>query len=129
MIKNILLLLAACLLPVAPAQATSAEYPPCETETLMQLPRPQFYATMFMHAVERDTLIVMGCRVDSALLRPVRIEYVYALDGSPPLVQVYAVLKLPMELEAFPGCQVGGVTAVMTLDGDVIEIQAHIETF
>ena len=129
--KNILpiLLLVACLLPASPALATSAEYPPCETETLMQLPRPQFFAMMFMQALERDSLLVMGRRLDSVQLRPVRIEYVYALNGSPPLVRVYAVLKLPMELDQFPGCEVGGVTAVMTLDGTIVEVQAHIDTF
>jgi hypothetical protein len=33
-----------------------------------------------------------------------------------------------MELEELPGCEVGAVTAVMTLDGTIIEVQAHIAT-
>ena len=123
------LLLALLLLHIPPAMSVSGEKPPCETQALMQLPAPQAYAALFMRAVERDSLLVMGQRVDSAVLRPVRVEYVYALDGSPPLVQVYAVLKLPMELGELPGCEVGGVTAVMTLDGTIVEVQAHIGPF
>ncbi len=94
----------------------------------MQLPCPEVYAAHFIQAVENDSLLVMGCRVESAVLRPVRVEYAFSLDGGAPLVQVYAILKLPMELEELPGCEVGAVTAVMTLDGTIIEVQAHIAT-
>ena len=95
----------------------------------MQLPCPEVYAEHFMQAVEHDSLLVMGYRVDSAILRPMRVEYLFSLDGGPPFVQVYSILKLPMELEELPGAEVSGVTAVMTLDGTIIEVQAHIDTF
>ena len=111
-----------------PVAAVSGEPPDCRNQTDMQLPCPEIYAAHFIQAVENDSLLVMGCRVESAVLRPVRVEYAFSLDGGAPLVQVYAILKLPMELEELPGCEVGAVTAVMTLDGTIIEVQAHIAT-
>jgi len=130
MTKTLHLLLLAVLVSMAtPAGAVSGDPPECGKQTDMQLPCPEVYAAHFMQAVEHDSLLVMGCRVDSAVLRPVRVEYVFTLDGAPPLIQVHAILKLPMELEELPGCEVSGVTAVMTLDGTIVEVQAHIDTF
>jgi len=126
---HILLLVVALACMTDPAAAVSGELPECEKQTDMTLPCPDVYAAHFMQAVEHDNLLVMGCRVDSAVLRPMRVEYVFSLDGGPPMIQVYAILKLPMELEDLPGCEVSGVTAVMTLDGTIVEVQAHIDTF
>jgi hypothetical protein len=112
-----------------PVGAVSGDPPECENQTDMQLPCPEVYASHFMQAVEHDSLLVMGHRVDSAVLRPVRVEYLFSLDGGVPVIQVYAILKLPMELEELPCCEVSGVTAVMTLDGTIVEVQAHIDTF
>jgi hypothetical protein len=130
MIKTVHLLLLVALACMAhPAAAVSDEPPECEQQTDMQLPCPEVYAAHFMQAVEQDSLIVMGRRVDSAVLRPMRVEYVFSMDQGPPVVQVYAVLKLPLELEELPGCEVSGVTAVMAFDGTIVEVQAHIDTF
>lgn len=117
----------ACM--VSQAAAVSGEPAPCEKQADMQLPCPEVYAEHFMQAVEHDSLLVMGYRVDSAILRPMRVEYLFSLDGGPPFVQVYSILKLPMELEELPGAEVSGVTAVMTLDGTIVEVQAHIDSF
>jgi hypothetical protein len=126
----------ACLLLILALQAfthsavaVTGEAPECEKQTDMELPCPEVYATHFMHAVEHDSLLVMGRRIDSGILRPVRVEYLFSLDGGPPVVQVYAILKLPLELEELPCCEVSGVTAVMTLDGTIVEVQAHIDTY
>lgn len=124
-----LLLLAALVCMAHPAAAVSGEPPECNSLAAMELPCPEVYAAHFMQAVEHDSLLVMGRRVDSAVLRPIRVEYIYSLDGGPPVVQVYAILKLPMELEELPGCEVSGVTAVMTLNGTIVEVQAHIDTY
>jgi hypothetical protein len=124
-----LLLLVALSCMVNPVGAVSGEPPACEKQTDMQLPCPEVYAAHFMQAVEHDSLLVMGHRVDSAVLRPMRVEYLFSLDGGAPVIQVYAILKLPMELEELPCCEVSGVTAVMTLDGTIVEVQAHIDTF
>lgn len=123
----LLLVFLACM--AHPVGAVSGEPPPCGKLTDMQLPCPEVYAEHFIQAVEHDSLLVMGYRVDSAILRPKRVEYLFSLDGGPPFVQVYSILKLPMELEELPGAEVSGVTAVMTLDGTIIEVQAHIDTF
>ena len=124
-----LLLLVILLCMAHPVAAVSGEPPPCGKMKDMQLPCPEVYVEHFIQAVEHDSLLVMGRRVDSAVLRAIRVEYVFSLDDGPPLVQVYAVLKLPMELEELPCCEVSGVTAVMTLDGTIVEVQAHIDTF
>ena len=124
-----LLLLVALACMAHPAGAVSGEPPVCVKRADMQLPCPEVYAAHFMQAVEHDSLIVMGRRVDSAVLRPMRVEYVFSMDQGPPFVQVYAILKLPLELEELPGCEVSGVTAVMTFDGTIVEVQAHIDTF
>lgn len=128
-------LLASCLLvvfsliPVGLVHASTAGQQPCQPESFIRHSHPQGYADSFMRAVERDSLMVLGWRLDSANLRPVRVEYIHYLDGSPPQVQVYAILRLPMELEAMPGCHIDAVTAVMTPGGSIEEVKAHVETF
>ena len=123
-----LLLLVALACIAHPAVAISGETPECNNRTYIELPCPEVYAAHFIQAVERDSLLVMGCRIDSAVLRPLRVDYAFSLEGAAPLVQVYAILKLPLALEELPGCEVSAVTAVMTLDGTIIEVQAHIDT-
>jgi hypothetical protein len=87
---------------------------------------PQAEAARFRRAVERGELSVMGQRLEGSQVAPVRVEYVYPLDGSGPAIWVYARLAAPLPVPGQTDCEVQGVRARLGPGGHIIESEAHV---
>ncbi|MDH5599745.1 MAG: hypothetical protein OEY78_00445 [Gammaproteobacteria bacterium] len=81
---------------------------------------------IFFHAVKQGELIVLGKKIEKALLVPIQVEYIYKFDGSKPSVKVYSELKYPLAIPEHKGIRLMGVSAILNNNGDIIEIRAHV---
>ena len=48
---------------------------------------------VFFKAMDRGELIVFEQQIDESILIPLRVEYVYELNGSQPTVKIYSEIK------------------------------------
>ena len=81
---------------------------------------------IFYKAVDRGELIVFEQILDRTVLIPLRVEYVYELDGSKPIVKIYSEIKKPMPIAEHGGILLRGISAILDGDGHIIEIRAHV---
>ena len=87
---------------------------------------PHKIIEIFYKAVDRGELIVFEQILDRTVLIPLRVEYVYELNGSKPTVKVYSEIKKPMPVGDHEGILLRGISAVIDSGGHIIEIRAHV---
>ena len=114
------------LLLAADANATS--HPHHVSPGMMKVESPETLVSRFLDVVDRDGLMILDQRLASVVLNPVNVQYIYHLDGSPPAYKIHASLKLPVPLPKFDDCYIAAVTVLVKPTGEVVEVQAHIET-
>lgn len=97
------------------------------------VPEPQFneprhIVRLYLIAVARGELHVFTHQISRAMITPVRVEYVYELDDPVPTIRVFSVLTEALPVLHCDVCRVRGVSAVLTPDGRLTNIEAHIST-
>lgn len=87
---------------------------------------PHEVVKIFLEAVKRGELVVMGRTLDASMLKPVRVEYVYELDDAVPRVMVYSEIDPPLSVPAHAGCRLRGIGAMLDADGHIVGTEAHL---
>ena len=80
----------------------------------------------YFKAVSRGELIVLERKLEKSMLIPIRVEYVYELDSAIPRIKVYSKLKQPIPVPGQENCNIKGVSAILDINGSIIETEAHI---
>jgi hypothetical protein len=80
----------------------------------------------YLNAVNRGELIVLDRKIEKSMLIPIRVEYVYELDSAIPRIKVYSKLKQPIPVPGQENCNIKGVSAILDINGSIIETEAHI---
>ena len=88
--------------------------------------QPKEIIDVFLKAVDRGELIVFEQTIDKSILIPLRVEYVYELNGSQPTVKIYSELKRLTPVPLHDGIKLRGISAILNDDGHIIEIRAHV---
>ena len=87
---------------------------------------PHKIIEIFYKAVDRGELIVFEQTLDRTVFIPLRVEYVYELDGSKPTVKIYLEIKKPIPIADHEGILLRGISAILDGSGHIIEIRAHV---
>lgn len=87
---------------------------------------PQVLVNLFLEAVDRGELCVLGNKIERGMLTPRRVEYVYDLQLRRSTVKVYADLQPPLPLTGQEPCKVHGVNVLLDEDGAIVESEAHV---
>jgi len=95
-------------------------------EPLIVAREPQRVVDIFLEAVDRGDLVVMGRKLDRSMITPARVEYVYELDGRAPVIRIYAHLNQPLSVPDMADCSVKGISATLGSDGHIVETEAHV---
>lgn len=90
------------------------------------LHEPRKVIDMFNKAVDRGELIVFGNELERSVLIPLRVEYIYELNDSKPLVKVYSEIKKIIPIPEHEGIQIRGISAILDSDGHIVEIRVHV---
>jgi len=117
-----------CLLALLPwASGETAHLPPLPgEEPLIAAREPQRVVDIFLEAVDRGELVVMGRKLDRSMITPARVEYVYELDGRAPVIRIYAHLNQPLSVPEMADCSVKGISSTLGSDGHIAETEAHV---
>lgn len=86
---------------------------------------PREAVQTFLKAVRREELTLFDYTVDSSMIKPTRVEYVYELGSAIPTVTIYAELKKPLDIPGQPHLEVRAVTAVLDFAGGIVSTKAH----
>lgn len=87
---------------------------------------PRKVIEIYFKAVERGELTIFRQVLDKDMLKPLHVEYVYALDSATPLVKVYSMLKHPIFVIGQKNCKVRGVSSTLDSEGRIVSNEAHI---
>lgn len=87
---------------------------------------PGEVVALFRSAVARGELVVFGKTLDLSMIRPSRVEYVFDLVHNRSAVKVYSELVTPLDSPNLNNCRAHGVSAIITLDGRIIETEVHV---
>lgn len=117
------LLLMACAVG-AGSHATPHTPAPQSSPPLLEMPHDT--VAVFLAAVERGELLVLGRRVDRSMIEPERVEYVFDLRRSTASVRIYSRIKVPLPMLGQSDYQVRAVSSTLDDDGHIIESEAHI---
>jgi hypothetical protein len=93
-----------------------------------QFNEPRHIVRLYLLAVDRGELHVFTHRISKAMISPTRVEYIYKLDDPVPTIRVFSELTEPLLVLHCDECRVRGVSAVLTPDGRLTNIEAHIST-
>ncbi|MDH5766530.1 MAG: hypothetical protein OEZ38_10990 [Gammaproteobacteria bacterium] len=80
----------------------------------------------YFKALDKESLTVLGHRLDKSMLVPVRVEYVYELNSTAPKIKVYSNIKQPVIVTGTTNCKLRGVSANLDNEGNIIETEAHV---
>ena len=88
--------------------------------------QPKEIIDVFLKAVDRGELIVFEQTIDKSILIPLRVEYVYELNGSQPTVKIYSEIKKLIRIPGHEGIRLRGISAIIDGVGHIVEIRAHV---
>lgn len=80
---------------------------------------------VFFAAVDRGEVIIINQYIDRSMLKPEHVEYLYTMNSKLPSVKVYSTLEQSISYPGINDLQISGVSAVLDLDGNIIEIIYH----
>lgn len=94
----------------------------------INLNKPLKIIEIFYETVNRGELIVFEKKLDGSMITPIRIEYVYELNGDEPTVKIYSELKKLISISLYENVKIklSGVSVILDSSGDIIEIKAHV---
>lgn len=88
--------------------------------------KPLKAVEIFFNAVDRGELIVFDQKLDKSILIPIRVEYVYELDGSMPTIKIYSEMRRSIPIPDHVGIKLRGISAFLDSVGRIIEVRAHV---
>lgn len=88
--------------------------------------KPHEIIEIFYAALKRGELIVFEQRYDKSMIIPLRVEYIYELNGTVPVVKIYSELKRLTPVPLHEGIKLRGISAILNDDGHIIEIRVHV---
>jgi len=88
--------------------------------------QPKEIIDVFLKAVDRGELIVFEQTIDKSILIPLRVEYIYKLDGSQPTVIIYSEIKKLIHIPEHEGIRLRGISTILDSVGHIIEIRVHV---
>jgi len=89
---------------------------------------PRTVIGTFLRAVGRGELLVFGRELVESMITPIHVEYVYELDDPIPSTRVYSRLNRALPLPGCDECRIEGVSAELSLDGRIVDIETHLAT-
>lgn len=93
---------------------------------------PDEVTRIFLEAVDRGELMVFNIKIDSSMIIPLQVEYIYALEDITPRIKTYKVYSKLKQPLAIPGQQGDGIPRIsaigVVLDyaGNIISTESHI---
>lgn len=114
-----------CALMPALAPAAMPDPEPLLSPDTPRIEDPDRLVRLYLDAVDRGELVVLGQALDRSMIEPVRIEYAYDLFRRTTQIKVYSKLKRPRPLPDNPDCRILGVNAVLD-DGRITEVESHV---
>jgi hypothetical protein len=81
---------------------------------------------LYKAAVARGELAVFGTTLSLSMIRPTRVEYVFDLVGNGSRVEVYSEFVTPLDAPIATDCKAYGVSAVITVDGRIVDTEVHV---
>lgn len=109
---------------MAPAMAT---LPECSPEyRISESLQPSEVVAQFLQAVDRGELRLFGQVLKRDMISPRQVEYIFTLDGAAPTIRVYSRLPEGVSVPGQTNCEAQAVAAKMSLDGHIIDSEAHI---
>ena len=112
------------LLLSAAVNAHVLEAPPGYTPDSFKTPRQVI--AIFLEAVDRGELHVFGKPLSRKDINPIRVEYVYELDRSTPLIVIYSEFTRPQNVPGQTDCAAKAISAVMDNKGHIIDSTVHV---
>ena len=91
-----------------------------------EIHKPLEIIKIFYNAVDRGELVVFEQKLNKSMITPIRVEYVYELNGTLPTVNVYSEPKIPIPIRLHEGIKLRGISSIIDSDGRIIEIRAHV---
>lgn len=113
-------------LAASTASAVAAPTPRAIAEPYFATPRSVIGT--FLRAVGRGELRVFDHRLRETMITPIHVEYVYELDDPLPSTRVYSRLNRALPVPSCDRCRIEGVSAEISLDGRIIDVEAHLST-
>jgi hypothetical protein len=80
---------------------------------------------LFMEAVKRGELVVLGQTITRDMLKPVRVVYTYELHRSTPEISIYSEMIIPLE-PGICGCELHAISVSIHPDGSILEVSSHV---
>ena len=92
------------------------------------LDKPHKIIEIFYEAVNRGELIVFEQKLDGSMITPIRVEYVYELNGDEPTVKIYSEFKKFISISLHEGIKIklSGISTILDSSGHIIELRAHV---
>ena len=112
------------LLIMATANARVLDAPPGYTPH--SLKTPQQVIAIFLEAVDRGELNMFGKLLSRKDINPIRVEYVYELDQSTPMIMIYSEFTKPQSIPGQTDCSVKAISAVMDNEGRIVDSILHV---
>ena len=88
--------------------------------------KPYKIIDMFLKAVDRGELVVFEQQIDKSILIPLRVEYIYELNGSQPTVIIYSEVKKLIPIPEHKDIKLRGISTVLDSLGHIVEIRVHV---
>ena len=79
-----------------------------------------------MAAVDRGELKVFGRTLDRSMIEPVSVEYLFELETGVSRIRIFSKIQTPISLPGIEGCKLYGISAVIGIDGRILETEAHL---
>ena len=99
---------------------------PSTTTAILENHQPYKMIDVFLKAVDRGELIVFEQQIDKSFLIPLRVEYVYELNGSPATVKIYSEVKKLIPMPEHEDIKLRGISAILDSSGHIVEIRVHV---
>lgn len=119
------LLLGGALIGMQPALAVQQLHETPKQQLVPLCDTPQEAVQIFLKAVDRDELTIFNEVIGRSMITPVRVEFVYEIGRTVPVVTVHSRLKKPLDIPGNTAVEVRAVTAVLDGDGSIVETKAH----
>lgn len=121
-----LILFAAGMLAAGPIHAAAPKTPAAIADPYFA--KPRIMVATFLRAVGRGELRVFDRDLTEAMITPIHVEYVYELDDPVPATRIYSRLNRALPVPGCEDCRIESVSAELSLDGRIIDVEAHLAT-
>lgn len=80
---------------------------------------------LFIDAVKRGELVVLGQQISHDMLMPIKVIYTYELNKAIPEISIYSVINPPLD-PGIPEAELHAVSVSIHPDGSILDIRSHV---